>query len=364
MQDIGIKERLKYKDITWLMTSVNVEDVLVRLGIKVEGRNRNEIRALCPDHHLFVSRKSSDPNWFVNTDTGETNCYTEGRGSNLIWTICRLLDISPREAAKFMLGVESDADLLNLDLVALRHKIEQLKASYQVEKPEVRGLDVIAQDMKNRYMSEMAYRFFMHPPEKKYPTNIRRETVDKYNIFERTWGYYSNCVVIPFLLKGLLVGFCAIDMLGKSDWLRMHTLKMEKDYRKVRYPLNFTSGAYLFGYDDCQKNADLLVVVEGPREVMKLWQEGYTNAVAILGCHLSDTHLQMIASLAPKKVVLMFDGDDAGVETTTRVGRKLSASVFPGQRLQKCFLPRGRDPKNLEKDELDRLILGAEKSHF
>lgn len=358
MQDYGIKERLKYKDISWLMPSVNVEDVLVRLGAEQITKQNNTFRALCPDHSLFVGRESSDPNWFVNIDTGSTFCHTEGRPSNLLFTICRLLDVAPRDAAKFMLGENSDVDLLNIDLIALRHKIEQLKASYQVEKPEVRGLDVIAQDMKNRYMSEMAYRFFIHPPEKKYPTNIQRDTVDHYNIFERTWGYYSNCVVVPFLLKQVLVGFCAIDILGKGDWVRMHTLKSETDYRKVRYPLNFTSGSYLFGYDDCKKNADLLVVVEGPREVMKLWQEGYTNAVATLGSHLSDTHLQMIASLAPKKVVLMFDGDDAGVETTTRVGKKLSASAFPGQRVQRCFLPRGRDPKNLDKADLDQLISG------
>ncbi len=339
------------------MPSVNVENVLVRLGFKPEGRSKNAIRALCPDHHLFVGRKSSDPNWFVNEDTGETFCHTEGRSSNLLWTVRRLFDCAPKDAAKFMLGVDSEVDLLNLDLIALRHKIEMLKATQEEEKQEVRGLNVIAQDMENRYMSEQAYRFFIHPPEKKYPTNIVRETVDKYNVFERTWGYYSNCVIIPFILSQKLVGFCAIDLLGKNEWIRTHPLKLEKDYRKVRYPLNFLSGSFLFGYDDCKKGADILVIVEGPREVMKLWQEGYTNTVAVLGCHLSGEQEQLITRLGPKKVVLMFDGDDAGVETTTKVGKKLS-TIFSGQSLKKCFLPRGRDPKTLEKADFDRLILG------
>jgi len=353
--DIGIKERLKYKDISWLMPSVNVEDVLVRLSSKFSGKSGNTVRAYCPDHHLFVGRPSSDPNWVVNTDTGETFCHTEGRGSNLVWTICRLFNCQPREAAKFLIGTQTDIDLLNLDLIALRHKLEQMRAGLKQEKEEVRGLDVIEHDMKNRYMSEIAYKFFIHPPEKKYPTNITRDTVDKYNVFERTWGYYTNRVITPFVIRGKLVGFCAIDLLGEGDWLRMHPLKLEKDYRKVLYPLNFVSGDFLFGFDDCQTNADFLIVVEGPREVMKLWQEGYTNTVAILGCHLSDNHLKMIAELAPKKVILMFDGDDAGVETTTRIGRKLS-QVFTGSSLQKCFVPRGRDPKNLDRIDLDRLV--------
>jgi DNA primase len=144
-------------------------------------------------------------------------------------------------------------------------------------------------------------------------------------------------------------------MLGKGKWIRTHPLKTEDDYRKVRYPLNFTSGSYLFGYDDCVKGCEMLIVCEGPREVMKLWQEGYTNAVAVLGAHLSGEQEKLICSLGPKKVVLMFDGDDAGVATTTRVGKKL-ATIFPNQRLKKVFVPRGRDPKNLERADFDRLI--------
>lgn len=356
MQNFSIKDGLKYKDISWLMPSVDVESVLVRLGVKPEGKSKNTVRALCPDHHLYIGKNSSDPNWFVNVDTGETFCHTEGRSSNLLWTVRRLFDCSPKEAAKFLLGVESDIDMLNIDLIAMRHKIEQLKSSYEKEVLEVRGLDIINQDMNKRYMSEAAYRFFIHPPEKKYPTNISRSTVDKYRIFERTWGYYSNCVIVPFMLNNKLVGFCAIDILGKREWIRIHPTRPEKEYRKVRYPLNFLSGEYLFGYDDCVKGANFLIIVEGPREVMKLWQEGFTNAVAILGSHLSGEQEKMITSLGPKKIVLMFDGDDAGVDTTTKVGKKLS-TIFAGDSLKKCFLPRGRDPKTLDYDDLKRLIL-------
>lgn len=357
MQDIGIKEKLKYKDISWLMPSINVEDVLVRLGVKPEGRMGNEIRALCPDHHLFIGRASSHPNWFVNVDTGETVCFTEGhRGSNLLWTACRLLGCNPREGVKFLLGIDSDIDDGALDISALNYRYSKFSRKDDVEeKAAVSGLNIIQKEVDNHYLSDAAYQFFIHPPGKVYPTNIFPDTVDRYRVFERTWGYYSNRVIIPFYMIGELVGFCAIDMLGKKKWLEYHPIKEEFDYKKVLYPMNFSSGNFLFGYDDCDKGCDCLGVVEGPREVMKLNQEGYQNMVAVMGSHLSDQQMALIMKLSPKKIILLFDGDDAGVETTRRVGIKLSR-FFKGDSLLKRYVPRGRDPKNLSRDELEKLM--------
>ena len=357
MQEIGIKESLKYKDIAWLMPSINVEDVLVRLGIKPEGRMGNEIRALCPDHRIFVGRESSHPNWFVNTDTGETVCFTEGhRGSNLLFTACRLLNCSPREGVKFLLGVDSDIDDGALNLSALKYQASKMKRSEEAEeKAVVSGLNIIQKEVDSHYLSDAAYQFFIHPPGKVYPTNIYPETVDRYKIFERTWGYYSNRVIIPFYLAKEMVGFCAIDILGKKKWLEHHPLKSEFEYKKVLYPMNFSSGSFLFGYDDCEKSCDWLGIVEGPREVMKLNQEGYKNVVAVMGSHLSDQQLSLIMKLSPKKMMLLFDGDDAGVATTRKVGTKLS-KFFKGDTLLKRFVPTGRDPKNLSRDELEKLL--------
>ncbi len=359
LNELGIRERLKYKDISWLMSSIDVENVLNRLGTTVSSKSGHVLRALCPDHHLFVGRNSSDPNWFINSETGETFCHTEGRGSNLVYIVCRLLDCQPDEAVKFMLG--SDIDMAGLEIAACRVKMDKMKYKDEEEKPEVKGLNVVLHDIHNRYLSENAYNFFIHPPGKKYPTNINRETVDRYKVFERTWGLYANCVIIPFFLNKELVGFCAIDILGKSDWLRLNPLKSEKNYKKVRYPLNFCSSKFLFGYDDCQKSSDFLVVVEGPREVMKLWQEGFTNSVALLGSYLSDEQKKLISTLCPKNIVLMFDGDDAGVEATTSVAKKLY-DLFPNQRTKKCFLPRGRDPKTLNRQELEKIIFSKTNS--
>lgn len=338
-----------------MMRSVDVEAVLEKLGSAISHKSPKSIRAFCPDHHLFVGRKPSHANWNVSPVTGETFCFTEGRGSNLVWIVCRLLDCGPKEAAKFLTGVESDLDDGVLELAALKYRQLRLLDKQENERPFVRGLDAIRQGIENRYMSDAAYRFFMTPPGKA-STNILPETVDRYGIFERTWGFYSNRVIIPFFMKGELVGFSAIDILGCEMWLRQHCLKTEDDYKKVLYPANFLSGGCLFGFDECEKGAELLVITEGPRDVMKLTQEGFRNAVAILGSFLSDMQFKLITELAPKNIALMFDGDDAGVNTTGRVAMKLS-QLFPNDSLKLCRVPCGLDPKNLDREGFEAIIL-------
>lgn len=350
----GFKERNKYRDMSWLMPSIDLDSILLKLGIIVDQKSGKEVRAFCPDHHLYTGRKPSDPNWVVSKSTGETYCFTESRGSNLVWTVCRLLKCEPNEAAKFLTGKATDGEMAELSLTALKFKQAKLhkQGDEKKEGPAESLLRAVAKEAEIGKMSEAAYQFFIHPPGKKYPTNISRETVKRYRVFERTWGFYANRVFIPYYMGGAVVGFCAIDILGKEEWLKRHPTQDIKQYRKVRYPENFISTKCLFGFDDCEKNAEYLVIVEGAREVMKLTQEGIKNAVAILGAYLSDDHFKLITKLSPKRIVLMFDGDDAGVAITTRVAQSLKRNF----KIQKCFLPRGRDPKTLDHNELIGLM--------
>ena len=123
-----------------------------------------------------------------------------------------------------------------------------------------------------------------------------------------------------------------------------------KDYKKVRYPTEFKSSECLFGYDDCNVDEEYLVLVEGAREVMKLRQEGIP-AVGISGAYLSNEHKILLSKIHPKRFVLMFDGDNAGVDITNRTA-KLLEKIYPIERIKKCFIPSGRDPKNLSGQEL------------
>gem|GEM_PF-5872791 len=267
-----------------------------------------------------------------------------------------MLDCEPKAAVAFMTGVEGDVDMSSLRLSGMIGRLSRMRRIREGNALSAcAGLDEIRRDMNNRPTSDAMYDFFIHPPGKKEPTNIEKPTVDHYGLFCRNWGYYKNRVIIPFLLDESLVGFCAVDLLGKEEWLRQHPLQNDGDYKKVLYPKNFKSGEYLFGYDDCEKQADYVILTEGAREVMKLWQMGFRNSVAVLGGNVTDGHILLLSKKAPKSIVLMFDGDDAGYLFTEKASGKLN-KLF---NIKKCLLPIGKDPKNLGKEEATKMVNNA-----
>ena len=338
----------QYKDITWLMPHVDVKDVLDRLGVLVVEMQGDEITAWCPDHEMHVHRRPSHPKWSLNVKTGKTICSTEGRGSNLVWTASRLLDCTADDAVKWMTGASGD-----VAIAALRNlsaTFQNIASTEPEPKRTVRGMN----DMQNMLVSGMmypdGYSFFIHPPGKK-PTNIKKNTVDHFGCIQIRSGWYSNRVIIPFYLCGELRGWCATDILGKKEWLRRHPTLTEDDYKKVLYPKGFKRGQYLFGADNIVSGSDYVVILEGAREAMKLWQHGH-NAVAVLGSAISDGQVELLAGLCPDKVLIMMDGDDAGYEAQERIEKKL-VEFFP---VGKCVVPLGYDPKALSPKKIGGII--------
>ena len=95
-----------------------------------------------------------------------------------------------------------------------------------------------------------------------------------------------------------------------------------------------------------------LVLVECPWAVMRLAQLRLP-AVALLGTHLSDHQLRLLADVP--RLLLMLDGDDAGRTAATRIYRQLAPHAAVGV----ASLPDGLDP-----DDLPDRLLGPVARHL
>jgi DNA primase len=90
------------------------------------------------------------------------------------------------------------------------------------------------------------------------------------------------------------------------------------------------------------------VVVEGYTDVIALHEAGVRNAVATLGTALTARHVKLLGRFA-KRIVYLFDGDEAGMRAAEKAAEFLQLSETPeagttGIELRVAVVPAGMDP--------------------
>jgi len=311
------KENIYYQDISWLMSKIDPVSILERLNVRIFRIQGDQIDGWCPDHHLFTKKEPSHPKWSLNIKTGQTNCFTEARGSNLLWTICRLRKCDPKLAIEWMLG---DANTIDISL------IDKMQREFKkiVLDPPKQNMPIFPETeewFKFERMQKSGYDYFMYPPHPKLPTLIEKETVDKYRCLQLNSGQYKDRVIIPFFVKEKVFGYEALDIFGEKKWLEIHPESDKNQYRKVLYPSGFKRKLTLFGIDFMNEN-EQIILVEGARDAMKLYQLGY-KACAILGSSISNEQIILLSEKNPSEIILFFDGDRAGISIKEKCKSKL-----------------------------------------
>jgi DNA primase len=93
------------------------------------------------------------------------------------------------------------------------------------------------------------------------------------------------------------------------------------------------------------------IVVEGYTDVIALHEAGITNVVATLGTALTARHLKLLGRFA-KRIVYLFDGDEAGMRAADRAAEFLDFSSTPEAGAARvdllvAVIPGGKDPADL-----------------
>ena len=92
------------------------------------------------------------------------------------------------------------------------------------------------------------------------------------------------------------------------------------------------------------------IIVEGYLDTIVCHQYGFSNTVAPLGTALTSRQLQKLKLLC-KRVVLVFDGDDAGISAARRSFAILCENDFKAKVL---LLPKGEDPDSFLRKNASR----------
>ena len=163
--------------------------------------------------------------------------------------------------------------------------------------------------------------------------------------WELGWDHEDRRLVIP-----------ARDQNGQLRFLIRRVL----DHREPKYlysegvsKTSLLFGACYLSMD--QVESDGLILVEGSLDTIRLHQNGFRNAVAILGTGISKQQRDILSRYRPKRVYLMFDKDMSGVKNV-----EICADVLRKYPMYVVRYPKHRgDPAEMGKEEVVRALSRA-----
>ena len=334
MNSLGLLEEIKSR------TDI-VEFISDYVTLKKAGQN---YKGLCPFH----SEKT--PSFMVNQAKQIFHCFGCGTGGDVVAFLMKVENLPFPEALQYIAkkaGIKITESAFDRNASARRQSI--LQANEEAMKfyiKTLRNSDTALTYLQKRGISEDSMTSFSIG----YAPNVRNSL---YTHLKKLGTPES-----VMLNAGLLV----TDGKTFRDWFRGRILfpicSMRNDvvafggrvmdntqpkYLNTSETGIFKKSETLYAInlakDEIRKKGYALIV-EGYLDAILCHQHGFRNTVAPLGTALTARHVQKLKSLAAR-VVLVFDGDDAGIAAAKR---SLSICCEQDITAKVLLLPRGEDP--------------------
>lgn len=303
-------------DFNLLKQRVTIEQVLAVEGVLATlKRKGSRLVGPCPLHG------GDNPRAFVvNLDTNTWYCFTRcGGGGDIVELVRRLGHPGYREAAIYL------ASLAGASPVGGPHRSRNVPSGSSDFRPFTRrlSLDPHAPILTGKGIT---------------PATVSRFESGTYH----GRGFLEGCVGVRLHdPEGHPLGYAG----------RRLDARQASDLGKWKMPPRLPKSRLLYNVHRVGRALpEMLVVVEGPWSVMRLFQLGIPS-VALLGLHLSEFQVRLLSEVP--KVILMLDGDDAGRSATGH----LADVLRPHARVKEVVLPAGLDPDDLSDAGL-RDVLG------
>ena len=143
---------------------------------------------------------------------------------------------------------------------------------------------------------------------------------------------FTGRIMIPIIYAGAVVGFG-----GRA--LKAHTAK----YINSKTSAIYEKKSILFGMDLTRKyiyKKDCAILVEGYFDVFSLYSHGIKNVAAVCGSAFTSEQAKLLSRYTDS-VVVMFDGDDAGIAAAKKAKKVLKKyGMFKGN----IEIPHKMDP--------------------
>ncbi|MDR2790266.1 MAG: DNA primase [Campylobacteraceae bacterium] len=315
--------------IETLKQRIDIVDIVGSyLELKRSGSN---FKAICPFHN------DTRPSLYISPSKQIYHCFVCGAGGDAIKFVMEHEKLSYPEA------VEKVADLCNFALTYTNTKdadnrkrtkeiLEQLNLFF------TQNLDKnpqAAEYLSQRGIGQSSIEKFEigYAPQSHMTTNFlkrhfftSKEAIEAgiISIGDRgdEYAVFMERITFPiYSANGKIAGFG-----GRT--ITNHPAKyLNSPQSKI-----FNKSELLYGYHIARESImrnKKIIICEGYLDVVMLHQAGFNEAVATLGTALTEKHLPLIKRGEPK-VILSYDGDNAGVEAAFKAAKLLSSHDMDG----------------------------------
>ena len=291
---------------------IDVEDILNRLDLEIEGERGDWADILCPFH------PEGRPSFSINMDTGVWICRHGENTGNIIGIIEEVKKLTKREAYEWLENlppyVATDTELIETLYNLGKEVIE--------EHPEIDNWCKTFDSIKWGRMSEYWFE--------------RGFTVESMRMFNVKFNEEDNSIFWPVIdefqeTKGFIKRYVP-PLRGPKKY------DYPLGFKRILFPLNHFAGEHV-------------LLVEGGLDAIWLHQHGWRSALAVLGSGLTRTQREWIYNNA-KRVTILFDNDRAGKEGAIKV-----ASQLKGMLVRIGDLPEGfKDVQEMSSKEIMEAI--------
>lgn len=337
--------------IEQLKLRIDIADIIGHyIPLKRVGHN---CTCLCPFHD------DKNPSMSISSGKGLFHCFSCGAGGDAIKFVMDYEKLSYPEA------VEKIASISNFAL-------NYIKTQNDIKKPDKKILDIVnayyrSLIFQNKFALNYLYDRGLNdamiekfeigfaPDSSSTIRLLQNEEIDQNDaldvgiIKQNQNGLYASFISrVTFPIRnhaGNLVGFGG------------RTLLKDNPAKYVNSPQSkiFDKSTLLYGYDKAKTSIyekKQMIIVEGYMDVIMLHKAGFTNAVAVLGTALTQKHIPLIKR-GDIKVILSFDGDNAGINAAIKSSALLVQNGIEGSVV---IIENGEDPADMVKErKIDRL---------
>jgi DNA primase catalytic core len=297
----------------------------------------------------FTDEKT--PSFCVSPSKNVFNCFSSGKGGGPITFLREHKGMSYVEAIEYLAELytipvdyeqESEAQKQDREKKELYFRVRQAAVEKYIKARKELADDHPANDQLSRFTDDsiQEWKIGFAPDSGKYIYELCREKglvndAHSAGLLSQSNGQYHDHqrdrIIFPIYDHNeRLVGFSG----------RIYKEEHKKKYAKYLNSKSFSKDQILFGLHLAKNfihQNQVAILCEGFTDVIALHEVSMTHAVCSMGASLSTTQTKLLSRYAKKEVIILRDGDDAGMkaaktdmEMLLKAGLKASIVVLDG----------------------------------